>query len=477
MWGPASHAALVVTLIASGFGLGSHALAQQSAGGMQTDYPIPSTAREAYSPIGEGFTSPIESTAGFIGSAPYTDEREAHLAAKRQQRDLAPFFRDTAIKAHSRTFWFDEDSFGYDEPKVLTTGGHISYQSGFIADFLQLRGAVYTSQPLYAGEDAADSLNLLPDGNQITTLGQINTRMKFAHQELIVGRQLVRTPYINPFDIRMIPLSFEGVVLLPERKGQQPLDYIASYLWQYKPLNYANFISFSEGLGVDGHDEGVFVTGIRRRTDLWNYGFTNYWIKDTLNTFYTEVDYLLPFGGGEGEPSFRVSVNDLDQRSVGDDLLTGSSFHTHQASARLIGSYQNFVLTGAVSVVGDGSDIYEPFGFNPDFTSMLITTFDRAGERAFLVTLSYDFSKLGLEGVKFHVGWGRGIDAIDADTGDAEPDEDELDLLLVYEPHRGRLQGLQVKVEYIDWRMFDTALPSEDLTQFRAIVNYTVPLL
>jgi molybdopterin-binding protein len=99
-----------------------------------------------------------------------------------------------------------------------------------------------------------------------------------------VGRQLMRTPFINPYDVRMIPLTFEGIVLMPERKDQK-LEYIASYLWRYKPRNQAGFIPFSEGLGVE-EDEGVLITGVRRRTKAWNYGLTNYWIKDPAGTIW-----------------------------------------------------------------------------------------------------------------------------------------------------------------------------------------------
>jgi hypothetical protein len=42
---------------------------------------------------------------------------------------------------------------------------------------------------------------------------------------------------------------------------------------------------------------------------------------------------------------------------------------------------------------------------------------------------------------------------------------------------RGRLRGLRVDIEYIDWQVFDLDFPSDDLTQFRAIVNYAVPLM
>jgi len=95
-------------------------------------------------------------------------------------------------------------------------------------------------------------------------------------------------------------------------------------------------------------DEGILITGLRRRTASWNYGLTNYWIKDTLNTTYVEIDYLLPFGGSEGQPSLRVSINDLDQRSVGADLIAGAPYQTYQTSARLIASYHAWA-TGLIS--------------------------------------------------------------------------------------------------------------------------------
>ena len=468
--------ALVLAPIAFGFGLSPRALAQSAGDGVVTDYPLPSAASEAYSPIAEGFESPVEPREDLKEPAPYIDQREARPKADPRRQALTPFFRDTDLRVNSRTYWFDEDAFGNATPKALTTGGYLTYQSGFAADFLQLRSVVYTTQPLYAPEDAGGTLNLTTDGDQITTLGQINARMRFAHQELTVGRQLVRTPYINPYDARMIPLTFEGIVLLPERTEEQPFDYIASYLWRYKPRHQAGFIPFSEGLGVDEEDEGVLITGVRRRTQSWNYGVSNYWIKDTLNTAYGEVDYLLPFGGGDRQPSFRISVNDLDQRSVGKDLIAGAPYQTYQASARLIASYRNFVLTGGISRVGDGADIQKPFGFSTSFTSMIVASFNQAGEQAWHTGLSYDFVDFGFEGLKFYVGFGRGTDIIDPGTGAPEADQQEVDLRLSYEPHGGRLQGLRVEVEYIDLHQLDSG-PSDDLTQFRTIVNYSLPLL
>jgi hypothetical protein len=442
-----------------------------------TDYPIPSSAREAYSPIAEGFEAPIAPREDLKGPRPWVDPREAGLKAQRQTRmpGAPAFFRDTDLRANSRTYLFDEHQFGLNEPEALTTGGSLVYQSGYIADFFQLRGALYTSQPLYANAYAGDTWNLTTDGDQITILGQANGRMKFAGQELTAGRQLVRTPYVNPYDVRMIPLTFEGVVLLPE-DHHRPFNYIASYLTRYKPRDDTQFISFSEGLGID-ENEGMWIGGASYRTGGLNFGFSNYLINNGLNTAYGEIDYLLPFGLGDDGPSVRVGVNYLDQRTVGEDLIEGGPYDTYQTSARIVTSYRGFVFTGSVSQTGEEADIQKPFGYSTSYTAMIVTSFEQASVRAFLLQASYDFERLGLEGVKFHVAWGKGDGESDLATNGGFANQEELDLRFAYEPHHGRLQGLRVELEYIDWQVFDLDYPSDDLTQFRAIVNYAVPLL
>ena len=167
-----SRPGLILALIAFGVVSALPALAEScNADGTVTAYPLPATAQEAYSPIGEGFESPLEAREDLKGPKPYIDERAERLRAQREQGPEAPFFRDTELAANSRTYWFGEDAFGNAKPEALTTGGYLSYQSGFVADLLQLRGVLYTTQPLTASEDAGATLNLTEDGDQITTLG------------------------------------------------------------------------------------------------------------------------------------------------------------------------------------------------------------------------------------------------------------------------------------------------------------------
>ena len=465
--------ALAVALVLSAK-LSPRALAQGA-----TDYPIPSSAKEAFSPIAEGFEAPIEPRAYLREPKPYVDPREQRMAPQRQERmpNAPKFFRDTALYANSRTYYFDEDQFGFNDPQAFTTGGWLAYESGYLANVFQLRSVLYTTQPLSANAAGGDTENLTSDGDQITTLGQINGRLRFADQEISAGRQLVRTPYINPYDIRMIPLSFEGVVVLPEHR-RSGLDYMASYLTRYKPWDQGSFISFSEGLGIEGHNEGVLITGASYSANGWNIGASNYWIKNALNTAYGEIDYLLPFGGGDNGASVRAGVNILDQRTVGADLIAGAPYDTYQASARIVASYQGVVLTGAVSKTGDEANIQKPFGYSTSYTALVVTNFHQADVQAYLLKLSYDLEKLGFDGFKFEAAWGKGSGTPDLATNGGFADQEELDLRFVYEPQHGRFMGLRVELEYIDWQVFNNpTLPSDELDQFRTIVNYVVPLL
>ncbi|HLO22999.1 MAG TPA: hypothetical protein VK193_06235, partial [Methyloceanibacter sp.] len=57
------------------------------------DYPIPAKAREAYSPIQEGFESPIDPRGDLKAAASYVDERAERL--KEGRAEQGPFVSDT----------------------------------------------------------------------------------------------------------------------------------------------------------------------------------------------------------------------------------------------------------------------------------------------------------------------------------------------------------------------------------------------
>ena len=93
------------------------------------------------------------------------------------------------------------------------------------------------------------------------------------------------------------------------------------------------------------------------------------------------------------------------------------------------------------------------------------------------MSLSYDLEGIGLDRFKAEAAWGKGRGVNDPLTNADFANQEELDLRLVYEPHGGALEGLRAEVAYIDWHVFDQAMPNQELTEFRTIVNYAIPLL
>ena len=101
--------------------------------------------------------------------------------------------------------------------------------------------------------------------------------------------------------------------------------------------------------------------------------------------------------------------------------------------------------------------------------------FNRAGENAFIGKLSYDFTRLGLEGVTAYAllvhGWGR----INSSTGLSVANENEFNADLQWRPKWKFLKGLWFRVRYANIHQYEA--PGSTINDFRVIVNYDFPLL
>ena len=96
---------------------------------------------------------------------------------------------------------------------------------------------------------------------------------------------------------------------------------------------------------------------------------------------------------------------------MGSDLLKGYSFKTNQFGVKAEVSYGGGILSLAYTTDSKGADLQSPWSGYPGYTSVQVQDFNRAGENAFIAKASYDFTRLGLEGVTAYAlfvhGWGR----------------------------------------------------------------------
>ena len=255
--------------------------------------------------------------------------------AREAMKDLPPFFRDTDLKLHWRSYYFNrENPEDGSENEAWAFGGWPSYKSGWLFDVFGIGATFYGSAPLYAPDEKDGTLLLKPGEKGYSVLGEAYAALRYQDYVLVKGyRQLINQPYINPIDNRMTPNTFEGITA----GGKvDVIEYLAGYLWKIKPRNEDDFIFMSKQAGAAGSDDGVILGGIRvtplaglRIDAAEQYGI------NTFNTVYLEGDYLLPL---DENWKLRLGAQFTDQRAVGDELVANAakrSWSTQQGGVRV----------------------------------------------------------------------------------------------------------------------------------------------
>ncbi len=388
----------------------------------------------------------------------------------------APFFRDTTLDLHLRSYYLGRDNFDDSRDRSWAGGGWLSYRSGLLVDTLYLGATLYTSQPIFAPADEGGTLLLTSHQNALGSLGEAYVGAKVARQDFIVGRQSIDTPLINPKDNRMVPITFEGATLRSSADKDAKFEYIVGYLRRFKPRDSNDFESISQGFGVDDFDTGTPFAWFRVRPAAGlTFVAENYWVEDIVNTGYVEGIYQFP--RRPVGPQYTLAANLITQNSVGSDLMSaGDAFFTYQASARLTVDFGELALMFVASTTGNDAAINFPLGTKPNYTDLQQVSFDRAGEDAAGVGLTLKLDRLGLKDTTAAAWYVWGWDAIDAATNASLPDRQELDLSIRYRPTDGLWKGVSLWARY--GHVFSNgAGMRDDQPERRLIADYTVPLI
>lgn len=389
-----------------------------------------------------------------------------------QLKDAPPFLRDSKLNLHIRSAYFFQDEFDESEKEAWALGGWLEYQTGWLWDRLGFASTVYTSQPLYAPDDRDGTLLLEPDQTGFTVLGQAYGRIKIhGVNEFRFFRQAYDTPYLNKNDGRMVPNTFEGYTFrgaFGDEKACGQLKYVAGYVSKIKERNEDQFVWMSEDAGADVQ-RGTMMAGTLFTKGPWSIGAFEYYTEDILNIFYAETTRRWELGESWG---LALRAQFSDQQSVGDNALTGSSFHTSQGGVGLDVSFRNAVLTTAFTSTDADKDMINPWSSYPGFTSCQVRDFNRAGEDALMFKLSYDFKRF-VEGLGAYALYTIGTGRKSSGTGKDLPDEDEFDADIQYRFQNKWMKGLSLRARY------GTVQDSEGdrIHQVRAFLNYDLPLL
>ena len=354
--------------------------------------------------------------------------------AKEALKDLPPFLRDTDLKLHWRSYYFNrENPENASKNEAWAFGGWLSYKSGWLFDVFGIGATLYGSAPLYGPDERDGTLLLKPGQKGYYVPGEAYGALRYHEYILLKGyRQIVDQPYINPIDNRLTPNTFEGITA----SGKVDLiQYFAGYLSKIKPRNADDFIFMSAQAGARGSEDGVILSSIRatpvaglRIDAAEQYGI------NTFNTAYLEGDYLRSF---DENWKLRLGVQFTDQRAVGDELVANAAkrnWSTQQGGVRVQVPYRELTLTSAFSITGSGNSIQTPWGYSPNYVLMMDRDFNRANEKAVLLGAAYDLSKLIAQGLSANVNVAAGWDAINPRTRKSAPDQREYNLTVDARP-------------------------------------------
>ena len=380
-----------------------------------------------------------------------------------------PFFHDAKLSMQLRTYYFDREKFDDTHSEAWAIGGAFSFLSGYVADFFRVGAVAYTSQKLYGPEDRDGTLLLAPGQEGYTVLGQIYGEFKFSDQLFgAIGRKEYDTPYINRNDTRMTPNTFEGITVYGRSGGKDGAPewrYGGGFISKIKERNSEDFVWMSRDAGANV-DRGVYLAGVSYKQGDASIGAINYYSDDIINIFYTEAKYAMPLPGGS---KLGLAAQYSDQRSTGDDLLTGGDFRAHQWGVKADLGVGAATLTLAYTDTSTSSGMRSPWSGYPGYTSVQVEDFFRAGESAVLFKAAYDFSRHGAQGLSAYALYVHG-------SGVTAPafNEDEWDLNLQWTPDKaGPLRGLSFRMRYSQVKQRGGGDP--DIKDFRFIVNYDFP--
>ncbi len=368
------------------------------------------------------------------------------------------FIDESVITAAPRFFYRYRNDQGGSISEAFTGGGALAFKSGWAADFLRIGLAGYLSQRIHGPGDRDGTGLLAPDQQSYAVLGQAFADVKFGRSYATIGRALIDLPYMNANDGRMTPNTFEyvGIRTTEFKDFQLGLGHVL----KIKPRNRSTFEYMSERAGAPESNKGVSAAGIRWNvTDKYFLSAVEEYGWDTFNIFYVESERVMSLGE---DFILKLGGQFTDQRSVGDELL--GDFQTQHLGVKAelghgpVAAFTSFTWTAR------GSDIFKPWGGSPSYNSVMISDFDRAGEKAVRVGLSCDFTKLGLNGLSA-AGY-----FVHGDTADSQPTQQEVGVTVDYRLLEGRLKNLWLRGRAA-WNDGGNGDVVED---YRLILNYSV---
>ena len=423
-----------------------------------------------------------------------------------QQAGAAGFIEDSKASVSSRTLYFDNDNReGGADQRETATGLKFDYKSGFTQGVVGfgIDAQALVGIHLDGGKGQHPNSNTFvpsdTDGSAVHNWSRLSGNVKalFSKTEAHLGGALApNLPILIASDGRLLPQTFEGGTIT-----SKDLDNVTFNAGQ---LEHA--------VGrASSNRTGLAVSGGSEESNQFRYAGADWKVtKDlTLQYYYANLQdyYKQHFLGAvhvfpitEGQ-SFKTDLRYFDSSSDGRNGDAGYQFDNNGGYAKERGVVDNktwsamftYSLGGSAFMLGhqqvgdDGGFVYLNQGSVLDgngrnegaggssfylFTDSMINAFVRAGENTTFGQYSYDFTGLGVPGLKAAVAYLHGESIKSTTAGGSDSSEWERDMRLDYVVQQGALKGFGTTLRHGSYRGTGSG-SGADRDQTRLIFNYT----
>jgi len=354
----------------------------------------------------------------------------------------------------------------FDTPKTqesMSAGGSLGYDTASWHG-LSTGLTVYTSQGVGFTNSEKDGASLLGPGQEgYTVLGQGYLQFETKKHKVKLFRQMLNTPFLNPHDVKMTPKTFEAYTL--ESQWLERFSFIVSHVTKMKDWNATKFKSMSEAAGFSDTKEPVTLGGvIFTPKEGYTFQLWEYYCYEFMNVIYFQADASWKLAH---DITLSGSAQAFSQEDIGKAL--GGDFHTGMGGLEGGIGWRDLNLTVGFTVTDKSHDIVNPWGSWPGYTSIMEEDSDLAGEKAWVIGLSYDFTRIGLKGLSAFM---NHTQSYIPDGGSfSSPDQKETDLTIDYR-FSGKLKNLSLRLRAASVEN-SLSTGDADYKDYRAILKYS----
>ena len=322
---------------------------------------------------------------------------------------LADAFAKGKVSGELKAWYFDRDIEGGSDADIINTGLMLNYVTDTLYGFYM--GATFQSNfAPWADKDAKD-LFVADMWGSGAVLSEAYLGYKMKNTDIKIGRQFISTPLVNGSGSRFIKESFQGATIVNTDIPNTTL--VAGYVNKFQGRT-SRVGTLEEGDAPDFRSNAVFVgAGVQDFDGAYTVAVINKSItglaltgqyalvKDVtdaedVSVYHLEANYVIPVS------SFKLGLDVVYRASDTDFNGLSGNYFGGRISVKELGG---FGASFAMAKTDKNDDLIAGMGNGAD--NLYTGTVIRSGgltyvhdTTSYLFEASYDFSKVGVPGLK-----------------------------------------------------------------------------